>query len=217
MTFKEPVNSLTHILGACLSLVALVVLICVAASKGTAWHVVSFCIYGISLLALFTASSLYHSLHVSKKAEAALERLDHAMIYLLIAGTYTPLCLVVLRGGWGWSLFGVNWALAITGIILKLTMRHPSRKVIATLFTFYILMGWLIVIAWVPLVRVMPSAAVLWLVLGGIFYTGGTVVLNMKSLKIVPQFGAHELWHLFVLAGSFSHFWMMYKYIAYLN
>ena len=214
---KDPVNGLTHIIGAMLSVAALVWLVCRAATHATAWHVVSFSIYGASLIALYTASALYHSLRVSKTATRILEQLDHAMIYFLIAGTYTPLCLVALRGGWGWSLFGINWALAIAGIVLKLTIRRPPRAVVVTLFTFYILMGWLVVIAWNPLIHAIPQGGIFWLVLGGIFYTAGTVVLNIKRFNFTPQFGAHELWHLFVLAGSFSHFWVMSQYVLYLS
>ena len=139
------------------------------------------------------------------------------MIYFLIAGTYTPLCLIVLRGAWGWSLFGINWGLAITGIILKLVFRDPPRTFIVIMFIFFIIMGWLIVIAWFPLTRALPIGGIFWLVLGGIFYTAGTFFLSQRRLKITPNFGAHEIWHLFVMAGSFCHFWVMLKYVLYLG
>jgi len=154
---------------------------------------------------------------VSIKANRTLEQLDHAMIYFLIAGTYTPICLIVLRGGWGWSLFGVNWALAITGIVLKLVFRQSEKWLIALFFSFYIIMGWLIVIAWGPLTLAMPRAGLYWLVLGGICYTVGAGVFNLRHLDFHPWFGAHEMWHLFVLAGSFCHFWMMYNFVVYLK
>lgn len=211
--FKDPVSGWTHILGTGLSVVALVILVSRAAGQATAWHVVSFSIYGASLIALYLASALYHSLNVSARTNEILKQLDHAMIYFLIAGTYTPVCLIVLRGGWGWSLFGVNWTLAIIGIVLKLAFRQPRKWVVVVLFIFYILMGWLIVIAWAPLMRVLPSGGIFWLVLGGIFYTAGAAILNVKRLKFTAHFGPHELWHLFVMAGSFSHFWMMFKYV----
>ena len=214
---KEPFNGLTHIIGAVLSLGALVLLICRAATQGTAWHIVSFAIYGTSLIALYTSSALYHSLNVSASATKTLERLDHAMIYFLIAGTYTPICLIVLRGGWGWSLFGVIWGLAIAGIVLKLVFRHPPRGVVVLLFVFYLVMGWLVVIAWVPLVHALPHGGIIWLVLGGIFYTSGAAIHNIRRLKFTPAFGAHELWHLFVMAGSLCHFWVMSKYVLYLS
>jgi len=215
---KDPVSGLTHIIGALLSVAALVFLVYEAATKATVWHVVSFAIYGVSLILLYTASALYHSLNLSKRANEIFRQLDHAMIYVLIAGTYTPMCLVALRGGWGWSLFGINWALAITGVVLKLAFRNPARWLTVILFTFYILMGWLIVVAFFPLMHVLPTGGIFWLVAGGIFYTAGTLFLNTKLRVIIPNvLGPHEIWHLFVLAGSFCHFWMMWRYVLYLN
>ncbi len=214
---KYPIRSLIGILAVLLSIVGSVLLVYRAATQGTVWHVVSFCIYGISLIALWTISTLYHSLNVSDRAQRTLEQLDHAMIYFLIAGTYTPICLIVLRGAWGWSLLGINWGLAITGIILKLVFRNPPRTFIVIMFTFFIIMGWLIVIAWFPLTRALPMGGIFWLVLGGIFYTAGTIFLNQRRLRINPNFGGHEIWHLFVGAGSFCHFWMMLKYVLYLD
>jgi hemolysin III len=146
-----------------------------------------------------------------------LEQLDHAMIYFLIAGTYTPICLIILRGSWGWSLFGINWALAITGIVLKLVFRQPARWLVIVFFIFYIIMGWLVIIAWFPLTHAMPQAGLFWLILGGIFYTVGAGIFSLKHLSFHPRFGAHEIWHLFVVAGSFCHFWMMFNYVVYLK
>lgn len=214
---KYPLRSLIGMLAVFLSVIAVIFLVYRAATVGTIWHVVAFSIYGTSLITLWTVSTLYHSLNVSSAANRILEQLDHAMIYFLIAGTYTPVCLIVLQGGWGWSLLGINWGLAITGIILKLVFRQPSRGIIALLFVLYILMGWLIVVAWGPLVRALSQGGIFWLVLGGIFYTVGAVIYNIKRLKITPQFGAHEIWHLFVMAGSFCHFWLMLKYVLYLQ
>jgi len=214
---KEPFNGATHIIGALLSIIALILLVYRASIEATVWHVVSFSIYGASLIALYTASALYHSLNLSKVATDILKQLDHAMIYFLIAGTYTPICLTVLRGGWGWSLFGINWGLAITGIVLKFVFRHPPRSIVNLFFVFYIIMGWLILIAVFPLIRVLPGGGIFWLVLGGVFYTLGAVIRNIKRLNIFPGFGAHEIWHLFVMAGSFCHFWLMFKYILHLS
>jgi len=216
-TLKYPIRSLIGVIAVLLSIVATILLIYRAATPGSAWHVVSFSIYGVSLITLWTMSTLYHSLNVSIKANRTLEQLDHAMIYFLIAGTYTPICLIVLRGGWGWSLFGVNWALAITGIVLKLVFRQSEKWLIALFFSFYIIMGWLIVIAWGPLTLAMPRAGLYWLVFGGICYTVGAGVFNLRHLDFHPWFGAHEMWHLFVLAGSFCHFWMMYNFVVYLK
>jgi len=211
---KDPVSAVTHIIGALASIFGLVILVVRAAGQRKPWHVVAFAIYGASLIALYTASSLYHSLTLLESATLALEKLDHAMVYFLIAGTYTPVCLTVLRSGWGWSLFGVNWSLAIAGIVLKLVFTRPPFTVIAVLFVFYLVMGWLIVIAWKPLVRVLPKGGVLWLVWGGVFYTVGTLVLNMKFLQLAPGFGAHEIWHFFVMAGSFCHYQLMWRYVS---
>jgi hemolysin III len=215
-SLKHPIRSLIGVIAVVFSVAATVLLVVRAAKHGSGWHVVSFCIYGISLIALWTISTLYHSLNVPRAVNRTLEQLDHAMIYFLIAGTYTPICLIVLHGSWGWSLFGVNWALAITGIVLRLVFRHPAKWLRILFFIFYIIMGWLVVIAWVPLTNAMPQAGVLWLIWGGIFYTVGAGIFNLRKLA-PPRFGAHEIWHLFVLAGSFCHFWMMYQYVVYLK
>lgn len=214
---KHPARSFINITGALLSVVALVLLVVRASWEGTVWHVVSFSIYGASLVALWTMSAVYHSLIISKKTTDILRQFDHVMIYLLIAGTYTPICLVVLRGGWGWTLFGINWGLAMIGIFFKIFFRYPARKLIVALFVIFLIMGWLIVIAWFPLVRVLPERGIFWLVLGGVFYTSGAAILNIKRLDLIPGFGAHEIWHLFVLAGSFCHFWMMVQYVLYIR
>ena len=215
---KDPVSSLTHFSAALLSLIGLILLVYLAAIKATAWHIVSFSIYGASLVLLYTSSTLYHSLNLSIRTNEILRQLDHAMIYILIAGTYTPVCLVVLRGGWGWSLFGINWTLAIAGVILKMVFPNPRRWLLVVLFVFYIVMGWLIVIAFIPLVHILPSGGVFWLILGGIFYTAGTIFLNQKIKDLIPGvFGAHDVWHLFVMAGSFCHFWLMLRYILYMG
>lgn len=216
-TLKYPIRSLIGIIAVFLSVVASILLVYRGATQGNAWHVVSFSIYGVSLITLWTMSTLYHTLNVSSRANRVLEQIDHAMIYFLIAGTYTPICLVVLRGGWGWSIFGVNWALAITGIVLKLVFRQPAKWLIILFFSFYIIMGWLVVIAWHPLTHALPQAGVFWLILGGVFYTVGTLAFFLRERKFHPWFGAHEIWHLFVLAGSFCHFWMMYNFVVYLK
>ena len=216
-TLKYPIRSLIGVTAVSLSIIASILLVYRAAIQGSAWHVVSFSIYGVSLITLWTISTLYHSLNVSSRVNRTLEQLDHAMIYFLIAGTYTPICLIILRGGWGWSLFGINWALAITGIVLKLVFRQPARWLVIVFFIFYIIMGWLVIIAWFPLTHAMPQAGLFWLILGGIFYTVGTGAFNLRHLSFHPWFGAHEIWHLFVLAGSFCHFWMMFNYVVYLK
>jgi len=211
---KDPVSGFSHLLGAVLSAVGLAFLVHYAVTDGTVWHIVAFSIFGASLILLYTASSLYHLLVVSEKSSLILRKIDHMMIYVLIAGTYTPVCLIPLRGGWGWSILISIWGIAMAGIILKLLWFNAPRW----LYTlFYLIMGWLIVIAFVPLLRTMPPAAILWLVAGGLLYTVGAIIYGTKWPRLKSKvFGFHEVFHMFVLYGSFCHFWMMYKYVLYL-
>lgn len=214
---KHPVRTFIGVAAIIFSVTASALLIGRAMVHATPWHIVSFSIYGASLIALWTISTLYHSLNVSHQTNSFLEHLDHAMIYFLIGGTYTPICLVVLRGGWGWSLFSINWSLAVIGMILKLTFREPSKGAATLLFTLYLLMGWLVVVAWFPLIVALPTKAVFLLVIGGVFYTAGAVIYNMKRIRLAPHVGYHEIWHLFVLAGCLCHYGLMLKYVLYLN
>lgn len=211
---KDPVSGFSHLLGAVLSAIGLVFLVHYAVTDGTVWHIVAFSIFGASLILLYTASSVYHLLVVSEKSSLILRKIDHMMIYVLIAGTYTPVCLIPLRGGWGWSILISIWGIAMAGIVLKLLWFNAPRW----LYTlFYLIMGWLIVIAFVPLLRTMPPAAILWLVAGGLLYTVGGVIYGTKWPRLKSKvFGFHEVFHLFVLYGSFCHFWMMFKYVLYL-
>ncbi len=210
---RDPVSGLTHLAGALLSVVALVVLVYVAAKRGTPWHIVSFAIFGASLILLYTASTLYHLLPLSEKGIRALKRLDHMMIYVLIAGTYTPICLVALRGVWGWIILAGIWGFAVLGIIMKIFWLNAPRW-LSTIF--YVVMGWLAVLAIPLLVKVMPLGGILWLAVGGLLYTIGAVIYGIKKPNICKWFGFHELFHLFVLGGSFHHFWVMYHYILYI-
>lgn len=210
---REPINGFTHIIGGVLSIIALVVLVWQAASENKVRHVVAFSIYGASQIALYTMSALYHSLTISSRGIEIFQQIEHAMIYLLIAGTYTPICFLILRGKWGWNLFGVNWGLAVMGMTLKLSLRHPPQAVVVTLFSFFIIMGWLIAIAWRPLVRALPKPGMRWLISGGLFYTFGAIILGMKKLDLGFGFGPHQIWHIFVMLGGFCMFWLMYRYV----
>ncbi|HOH89328.1 MAG TPA: hemolysin III family protein [Bacillota bacterium] len=214
MKVRDPFSGFSHLAGAILSVAGLCLLVRYASVNGTVWHIVSFSIFGASLILLYTASSIYHLLSVSEKSIRVLRKIDHMMIYILIAGTYTPVCLIPLRGGWGWSLLISIWSIAMAGIVLKVLWFNAPRW----LYTlFYLLMGWLIVIAFVPLVRTMPIAAMLWLIAGGLLYTVGAVIYGTKWPKLKSKvFGFHEMFHIFVLYGSFCHFWMMFRYILYL-
>ncbi len=212
---KDPVSGFTHLLGALLSVVGLILLVIYAVRNGTVWHIISFSIFGASLILLYTASSLYHLLPLSDKGSVILRKIDHMMIYVLIAGTYTPVCLVPLRGGWGWSLLCSIWGIAMVGIILKLLWFNAPRW----LYTlFYVIMGWLVVIAAVPLVRSMPAGALGWLAAGGILYSLGALIYGTKWPRLKSKvFGFHEIFHLFVLYGSFCHFWLMLRYVLYIR
>lgn len=194
---EEAANTLTHGLGALASAAAGVVLVTLAVMGGDTWQLVSATVYSISLLLLYTASTLYHGAR-HKPIKLRLEIIDHCAIYILIAGTYTPFTLVTLRGVWGWSLFGVIWSLALIGVLLKLIV-GPRFKLLSTLV--YIGMGWLVVVAAVPMIQALPLSTLLWLLVGGLSYTGGTFFyLNRR----IPY--THAIWHLFVLAGSACHY-----------
>ena len=201
---EESINIISHAIGLILSIVALVLLVRHANLHGNAWHVVSFAIFGLSLISLYAASTFYHS---AKKPDlrSRLRIVDHATIYILIAGTYTPFALVTLNGLTGWMLFGVSWGMAITGIILKLF--HTGKyNLVSTLM--YVFMGWIIVFAIKPLINNLSSDGLFWLVAGGMAYTTGAILYSIKKIKL-----NHAIFHLFVLLGSFCHFVAVYFYI----
>jgi hemolysin III len=194
---EELANSLTHGFGLALALIAAPILIVTAAATDDVWRIVAVSIYAATLVMLYAASTLYHSVRGAALKEA-LQRVDHAAIYLLIAGTYTPFTLISLRGAWGWSLFGVVWGLALIGVILK--SRFGAR--LPSLSTWiYLAMGWIIVIALRPLSLHVAPAGLWWLALGGALYTGGVVFYVWERIRY-----SHAVWHLFVLGGSMAHF-----------
>ena len=201
---EETINALTHGLGALLSLGGLAVLVVMASLRGDAWHIVSCSIYGITLVMLFSSSTLYHSFR-NQRLKHVLRIIDHASIYLLIAGTYTPFVLVTLRGAWGWSLFGVVWGLALAGIVFQVFFVHRFR-VLQTLI--YLAMGWLVVIAGKPLLTRVPLPGLLWLLFGGLSYTVGSLFYLWKKLPY-----HHAIWHLFVLAGGVCHYFAILFYV----
>ena len=206
----RPWSAITHGMGAALAVLATVLLVVETASTGgDVWKLVSFSIYGLSMAALYTASTLYHCVNTSVRGRIALRKYDHSAIYFLIAGTYTPVCLVALRGPWGWSLFGVIWALAIAGLVMSLTWINCPRAVTSTV---YIAMGWLALIAIYPLAMTLGVRGILWLLLGGVLYTVGGVLYALKwPGRNNPRFGCHEVFHLFILLGSIAHFLMVYQ------
>ncbi len=211
---REPVNGLTHLAGAVLAVIALIVLVVMAIRAGRVEHLIAFGIFGVSLIALYTASALYHLLPLSERGLRRLRRLDHMMIFVLIAGTYTPVCVVALGGGWGWGLLGTILGLALGGILLKLRWMHAPVWLSTA---FYALMGWIAVIAAPALFEALPTRGIAWIIAGGLIYTVGAVIFLFDRPRpdAPPRlFGPHELWHIFVLAGSFCHFWVMFRYIA---
>lgn len=201
---EEIANAITHGIGALLSIAGLVILIVFSSIKGNAWHIVSFTIFGTCLVLLYTASTLYHSLQ-SVRAKKVFRIMDHSAIFLLIAGTYTPFTLTLLRGGWGWSLFGIVWGLGLAGIVFKLFFVNRFN-VLSTII--YLLMGWMIVIAGKPLIENVPTPGLYYLIAGGAAYSLGTIFYLWEKLPF-----HHAIWHLFVLGGSICHFFAVLLYI----
>jgi hemolysin III len=201
---------LSHLLGAVLSVAGLVVLVVLAA--GRPMDVTAYAIYGASLILLYSASAVYHSLSLSERGIRRLQRMDYVCIFLLIAGTYTPICLVALRGAVGWTLFGIVWGIAVAGIAKVLVWRHAPHWIRVTL---YILMGWAAAAAFPALLKALPPAGIAWLVAGGVVYTVGAVIYAADRPHLWPgRFTAHDLWHVFVLGGSICHFVLILKYVA---
>lgn len=201
----ERINSISHLIGTSLSLAGLVVLVTHAARQGDPWKIVSFSIYGATLVALYFFSTLYHS--TRGKAKTIFQTLDHAAIYLLIAGTYTPFTLVTLRGAWGWSLFGVIWGLAVIGMLQDLLLER-RRSILSVVI--YLLMGWIVVAAIRPLANALPVGGLIWMICGGLSYTIGVVFYALdKKLSY-----GHEIFHFFVLAGSACHYFTILFYVA---
>jgi len=201
----ERFNAITHLVGSVLALAGASVVITLAAQRGGATRITAVAIYGAMLFILYLSSTLYHSFR--GPAKKVFHVFDHCSIYLLIAGTYTPFTLITLRGKWGWSIFGVIWALAILGV-LKDAFFHGRYRVASVVL--YILMGWIVVVAFTPLKLALPSAAITWLFAGGLAYTFGVVFFAM-SKKVAYT---HGIWHLFVIAGSVCHYIAVARYVA---
>ena len=204
MYYGERLNSSTHLMGTVLAVAGAAVLVVLAARLGDPWKIVSFSIYGASLILLYLTSTLYHALQC-RRAKHVFEIMDHSAVYVLIAGTYTPFMLVTLRGAWGWSLFGIVWSLAVFGIVFK--SFHVKRfKAFSNMV--YLAMGWLVVIAIQPMIKVLPLGAIAWLLAGGLLYSFGVLFYAYERLP----FG-HAVWHLFVLGGSLCHFFSVFFYV----
>lgn len=199
----EKFNTISHLVGAILGIVVTVLLIVLASLYGTVWHIVSFSLFGTTLILLYLASTLYH-FSSTDKWRRRLQRFDHAMILVFIAGTYTPFTLTVLRGGWGWSIFGIIWGIALLGVIWKCI----GKKITGWHSTFlYVLMGWVIVVALYPLTASLSHKSLLYLVAGGVLYTIGAIIYSLENH---PRFTnstltPHNIFHILVLLGSTSH------------
>jgi hemolysin III len=205
MYYGERFNSISHLVGAALAVLGSVLLIATAARLGDPWKIVSFSIYGAMLVALYVASTLYHS--VRGRAKAILQKFDHCSIYLLIAGSYTPFALVSLRGPWGWSLLGAVWTLALVGILQEIWFAKGARVLSLVI---YLLMGWLALVAVMPLWEALTPRGFAWLAAGGLLYTVG-IIFYVADQRIRH---GHGVWHLFVLGGSSCHFFTVFLFVA---
>ncbi len=205
MYHGERFNSISHLVGAGLAVLGSVLLIVTATRLGDPWKIVSFSIYGAMLVALYVASTLYHS--VRGRAKAILQKFDHCSIYLLIAGSYTPFALVSLRGPWGWSLLGAVWTLAVVGILQEIWFAKGARVLSLVI---YLLMGWLALVAVLPLWEALTPRGFVWLAAGGMLYTVG-IIFYVADQRIRH---GHGLWHLFVLGGSSCHFFTVLFFVA---
>ncbi len=205
MYYGEKLNAWTHLVGAVLALAGSVALIVQAALQGDPWKVVSVSIYSLTLVLLYSFSTLYHSLR--GRTKNVLRELDHHSIYLLIAGTYTPFCLVTLRGPWGWSLFGVVWGLAALGSLQELWLKDGARILSVVI---YVMMGWVALVALLPLLNALGTIGFAWVAAGGVLYTVGIIFYALDTRLA----HAHGIWHLFVMAGSAAHYVAILCYVV---
>lgn len=210
--FKEPVNGFTHLGAAVTAGIGLVFMLYLG--RGELTRELSLLVYGVSLIAMFSASATYHLVKAGPKLSLWLRRLDHSAIFLLIAGTYTPICLNFFTGFWKWGLLIIVWSLAFAGILIKLFYIQAPRGLSAGM---YLLMGWLAVAAVGELIQRMPAGALAWLLAGGLLFTIGAVIYIAKKPNWFPgTFGFHEIWHIFVILGALSHFILVFRYVAWL-
>ena len=207
---REPVNALTHLFGAILSIIGTIILLNHTHLPLSPVTIASILIFGISLVLLYTTSGIYHLVHTTDVILLKLRKLDHSMIFILIAGSYTPFCLLSLTGVWKWSIITIVWSLALVGIILKIVWMNMPRWVSTG---FYIGMGWIALFALKPLYDSLSLGGFVFLLLGGLMYTIGGIIYGTKKPNFSPDFGFHEIFHIFVLLGSFCHYWAIFKYV----
>ncbi|MGL4737501.1 MAG: PAQR family membrane homeostasis protein TrhA [Cellulosilyticaceae bacterium] len=209
---REPINAFTHLTGAVISLIGTVLILLLGKQgeplSAPAW--ISMIIFGLSLVLLYTTSGIYHLVQTTDHILLKLKKLDHSMIFILIAGSYTPFCLLSLEGVWKWSIITVVWSLAIIGIFLKMFWINMPRWLSTGL---YIGMGWIAIFALKPLYDSLSLGGFVWLVLGGVMYTIGGVIYGLKKPNISESFGFHEIFHIFVMLGSACHYWAIFQYV----
>lgn len=205
MAYQEKANTVTHGIGTILSIIGFVVLLVMAITKGNIWHIISFSIYGSTLVILYLMSTIYHGLS-DTRIKKIFQVFDHSAIYLLIAGSYTPITLISLHGSWGWTLFGLVWGIALMGIFMKVFLFQKTQVVSVVL---YIIMGLIIITATKPLLEAVSIKMLLWIVVGGLFYLLGVFFFLAPKIRY-----HHTIWHLFVLGGSISHFLGILLYLT---
>lgn len=214
LKLKDPGSAITHFIGMILAILAATPLLLKAAREPDRTHVVALAIFIVSMILLYAASTIYHTLDISPQVNQLLKKIDHMMIFILIAGTYTPVCLIVLGDTTGWGLLALVWGIAVGGIVIKGLWITCPKWFSSVL---YIAMGWVCVLAFTKIVQSLPGAAFGWLLAGGIIYTIGGIIYALK-LPIFNSrhkyFGSHEIFHLFVMAGSLCHYVMMYRFVA---
>ena len=204
MYYGEKFNAWTHLVGAVLASIGAVWLLVIASLAGDVWKIVSVAVYGVALVLLYSASTVYHS--VRGRAKVIMQKVDHLSIYLLIAGSYTPFCLVTLRGPWGWTLFGIVWGLAVIGMLQEIKPRSEARVMSIVI---YAVMGWIVLVAVKPLLAALGTAGFIWLASGGVLYTVGIIFFALEERLR----HSHGIWHLFVIGGSLLHFVAIMRYV----
>lgn len=211
---REPFNAYSHYLGAIIAIVWLFYLM-IAGSQDPLGRQIAFLIYGLSVILMFLSSAVYHTLNVENKTEELFRMFDHILIYVVIAGTYTPICVIVLKDGWQLGMLLGVWLFALGGILKKIFWLNAPRW-FSTLI--YLLMGWVSIIVLPIIWNELSHAFVYWIAIGGLFYTIGAVIYGIKKPNPIPgAFGFHEIWHLFVMGGAFSHYWAIYHYLPGFN
>jgi hemolysin III len=212
---REPVNGLTHLIGVILAFIGLVLLISKAFHPIRPWHLTSFAIYGIGMIALYAVSTLFHWLPLSDEETSGYRKLDHIMIFIFMATTYTPFCLVPFRGTFGWTMLGCIWLITLFGTIFKIFWIRTPRWACTMV---YFGAGWFAMVGIGPILKTLQPEAIFWLLAGGVLYSIGGVIYASKRPNPFPNLlGFHEIFHIFVILGSSAHFWVVYRYISVFN